>query len=166
MGTVGYKTRTEMGFSVLELIVVIGVLAVMLGLATVAQSRLLPNYRLSAATRQLATDLRMLRAKAIAQNARFRMVLTANGDTYTAERWDSGSGTWLPYALYQRGSATSAATVPIDLPSPVTTTSATIVTFAPRGSVATTGALPILLSAPGPRTRALTVTVAGLISIS
>ena len=97
------RTRRSGGFSVLELLVVIGIGALLASYATLGQSSLLPHYRLSAATRQVVTDLRLLRAKAIAQNNRFRMVLAANSNAYHAERFNAATNAWEPYALYGRG---------------------------------------------------------------
>jgi prepilin-type N-terminal cleavage/methylation domain-containing protein len=155
--------RTSRGFSAIELIVAIGLFAVLVTLTALAQSRLLPHYRLSTATRQVITDLRLLRSKAITQNTQFRMTFTAGGGSYSAERLVGGS--FQQYALYQRGAATSGSIRPIDLPSSVTTTSAVTVTFEPRGTVTTGGSPPIVLSAPGPRTRSLSINIAGLITL-
>jgi type IV fimbrial biogenesis protein FimU len=156
--------RRPRGFTAIELIVAIGLFGVVVTFTVLAQSRLLPHYRLSTATRQVITDLRLLRSKAITQNAPFRMVFTAGGGSYSAERLVAG--TWQQYALYQRSAATSGSVRSIDLPSTVTTTSAVTVTFEPRGTVTTGGSPPIALSAPGPRTRTLSVNIAGLITTS
>ena len=128
-----------------------------------AQARLVPNYRLSAATRQVVTDLRMLRAKAIAQNSSFRMVFAANSNEYHAERLTPPS-TWNQYALYKHGTTTEGSTVGVGMPSTVVTTAAVTVTFEPRGLVTTTGT--ITLRVPGPRTRQVSINSAGLMTIS
>lgn len=151
------------GFSLVELVVAIGIFALVVTLATVVQSKLLPHYRLQSATRQVMTDIRLARQKAIAQNAQFRITFTAGGNSYAAERLVSGI--WEPYPLYRRGAATSLAAAPIEMPSTVTATSNVVVQFTPRGTVTVTGSPPIVLSAPGPRTRALSISVAGLVSL-
>lgn len=160
------RTRRSGGFSVLELIVVIGIGALLASYATLAQSSLLPHYRLSAATRQVVTDLRLLRAKAIAQNNSFRMVLAANSNAYHAERFNAATSAWEQYALYGRGAMTGGTAQPVELPTSIVTTSAVEVTFEPRGTVTTGGSPPITLSAPGPRSRTLAINLAGLITIS
>jgi prepilin-type N-terminal cleavage/methylation domain-containing protein len=156
--------RERRGFSAIELVVAMGIFALLVTFAVVAQSRLLPHYRLSAGTRQVVTDLRLLRGKAIAQNMTFRMVFAANSNTYRAERFNPGTNAFDNYALYVRGSTTAGSPQPIELPSTVQTTAAVTVTFEPRGTVTTTA--PITLSAPGPRTRSLSINLAGLITIT
>ncbi len=156
--------RQRRGFSAVELVVAIGIFALLVTFAVVAQSRLLPHYRLSTATRQVVTDLRLLRGKAIAQNMTFRMVFATNSSTYRAERFNPGTNAFDSYALYVRGSTTAVSPQPIELPTTVQTSSAVTVTFDPRGSVTTTA--PITLSAPGPRTRSLSINIAGLITIT
>ena len=155
------------GWTVIELMVAVGILGFVISIGALAQTRLLPNYRLSAATRQVVTDLRLLRAKAIAQNNRFKLVFAANSNSYHAERRNPDSGAWEPYALYGRTSGTEASTQSVDLPTSVTATGAIEVTFDPRGTVSiTSGTPPLTLSVPGPRTRSLSINLAGLITIS
>ena len=159
--------RNRAGWTAIELMVVIGILGIVMTVATVSQSRLLPHYRLSAATRQVVTDVRLLRAKAISQNDRFRMIFAAGEDAYRAERRNPSSGAWEPYALYRRGATTAVSNQPVSLPSGITIASAIELTFHPRGTIdVTVGAAPIVLSAPGSRTRSVSVAVAGLITIS
>lgn len=159
--------RDQRGWTLLELIVVMSILGSLVALSALAQSRLLPHYRLSAAARQVVTDLRLVRSKAVSQNDRFRMIFEAGSDSYRAERRNSASGLWEHYSLYRRGATTAAGEQPVSLPSGVTTAAAIEVTFDPRGTVeVTSGAQPIVLSVPGPRTRSVSINVAGLISIS
>jgi type IV fimbrial biogenesis protein FimT len=73
--------RNRNGWTLIELIVAIGLLAIMLSIGSLAQSKLLPNYRVSAAARQVVTDLRLLRSKAISQNHQFRMITPARTRT-------------------------------------------------------------------------------------
>lgn len=159
--------RNQRGWTILELLVAVGILGFVLSIGSLAQPKLLGNYRLSAATRQVVTDLRLLRAKAITQNARFRMIFDANSNTYRAERWSPASSTWEQYALYRRGAATEGSAQAVSMPSSVTTTAALELTFDARGTVSiSSGSQPIALSVPGPRTRNVSINVAGLISIS
>jgi Tfp pilus assembly protein FimT len=159
--------RGRGGWTVFELVTVIGLLAFLLTFGSLAQSQLLPHYSLSAATRQVVTDLRLLRTKAISQNETFKMVFATDANAYHAERRNPSSGLWEPYALYSRGATTEATVKSVSLPSGVTTTSAIEVTFEPRGTVVvTTGTAPIVLSAPGPRTTSISINLAGLITIS
>lgn len=158
--------RDRRGWTAIELLVVVGILALLFTFGNLVQSQVLPHYRLSAATRQVVSDLRLLRTKAISQDRRFKMIFVSGSNVYRVERRDPASGLWEPYALYRRGSTTGGGTPSIDLPASVITTSAVEVVFHSRGTVVVTGANPLVLSAPGPRTRNLSIGLAGLISVS
>jgi prepilin-type N-terminal cleavage/methylation domain-containing protein len=162
------KTRRqyEAGFSLLELLVVLGIGGLLLSYATLGQGQLLPHYRLSSAARQLVTDMRLLRTKAISQNGTFRMVFEANSNAYRAERFNPATNAWEQYALYNRDATTANSNQPVALPASVVTASALQVTFAPRGTVSTNGSASVTLSAPGPRSRTIAINFAGLITVS
>ena len=162
----GARHKRNAGLTLVELLVAVGILSFFLGFASLSQTKLVPNYRLSASARQVVTDLRLLRAKAIAQNNRFRMVFAADSNAYHAERWNASTNAWEQYALYVRDGTTDGSTQSVLLPETIVTTSAVEVTFAPRGSVTTSGTPPLTLRAPGPRSRAIAVSFAGLITIS
>ncbi|MGH7896857.1 MAG: GspH/FimT family pseudopilin [Candidatus Binatia bacterium] len=154
------------GFSALELVVAIAISTFVLTMATLAQSGLLPHYRLSAATRQVVTDLRLLRGKAIAQNNRFKLVFAASSSTYHAQRFNATANAWEHYALYARQGATVGTVQPVSLPGSIVAGSALEITFEPRGTVTTSGGPSLTLTGPGPRSRVLTISFAGLITIS
>jgi len=78
------QSRADAGFTVLELLVVIGVAMVLMGIAVPSFSSWLPTLRLSAAARQVFADLRVARMKAISQNTNFQ--LTFNGSSYVVQR--------------------------------------------------------------------------------
>lgn len=157
--------RDRRGWTALELVVAVGILGLLLTFAAVAQSALLPHYRLTTATRQVVADLRLVRAKAIAQDQRLKVIFAAGSNEYRVERRDPASGNWEPYALYRRGSSGGAGSK--SLPSGVVSDSAIEVTFQARGTVVVSGgAPPLVLSAPGPRTRSVSISMTGLISVS
>lgn len=159
--------HSQGGFSAVELLVAIVVFGILVSMAWVAQARLLPHYRLAAATRQVVTDLRMARGKAIAQNTRFTVAFSSGGSSYSAERCTFGGGTWTcqPYALYKRGAAVDGSAQTIGLPSSVVSSTAITVVFDPRGSV--TGGGAITLAIPGASvSRTVSINLSGLITVS
>lgn len=163
--TVNRKLRKDGGFTLAEMMVVLAILAILLGFVSLNAASFLAPFRLSSAARQVATDLQLVRMKAIAQNRRFRALFSAGGTTYQVER-DNGSGTWQPHALYGHGTAASAAQ-PIPLPQEVQIDSATtaggVVIFQPRGNA---GGITISLNHPAlSTTKSVVVNLAGRVKI-
>ncbi len=80
--------RIAAGFTLVELVVTIGVLAALAAGAALAWARLEPVLRLDAATHQLAADLHDVRVLAIASAARARLVFARGAASYRVERAD------------------------------------------------------------------------------
>jgi len=121
------------GFTVLELIVAIGIAVVVLGIAVPSLMQWLPTLRLSSGTRQVATDLQVTRMKAISQNTKFRMSFVGaipGATSYQIQKYDDASASYVlesgPFTLpdgisvsaqsatpefQPRGTATSASTI-------------------------------------------------------
>ena len=57
------------GMTLIELLIVIGILAIMAGMTMSALGEYIPEYRLNAAVRELATDLQNAKTEAIKRNA-------------------------------------------------------------------------------------------------
>lgn len=74
--------REGSGFTVMELIVVIGMAMLLMGIALPNYLSWLPTLRLSSAARQVAADLRVARMRAIAQNASNTVTFTPSNGTY------------------------------------------------------------------------------------
>ena len=84
-----FTKRSERGFTVVELITVVGIMMVITAIATPSFYYWLPKYRLSAGARQIAADLQLARMKAISQNTSYRLSFTAD-DTYVMQKNDGG----------------------------------------------------------------------------
>lgn len=80
--------RTAGGFTLIELIATVGVMALAAGGGVLAWARLEPVFRLDAATHQLAADLHDARVLAVAAAARTRLVFTRGAASYRVERAD------------------------------------------------------------------------------
>ena len=84
-----FTKRSERGFTVVELITVVGIMMVIMAIATPSFYYWLPKYRLSAGARQIAADLQLARMKAISQNTSYRLRFTDN-NTYEMQKNDGG----------------------------------------------------------------------------
>jgi prepilin-type N-terminal cleavage/methylation domain-containing protein len=73
------------GFTVLELLCVLGVLSVLLAIALPRASAVLPRLALDQAARQLAAELELARVKAINRNTRVRVVVDLAAASYRLE---------------------------------------------------------------------------------
>ncbi len=62
------KNQSQSGFTVVELLTVIGIMMIITAIATPSFYYWLPTYRLSAGARQVSADLQLARMKAISQN--------------------------------------------------------------------------------------------------
>ena len=69
------------GFTLIELMVVIGILTIMLAIGIPMFLRELPNYRLREAARQVAQDMNLAKMRAIATNRNFGIYFNYSGAT-------------------------------------------------------------------------------------
>jgi type IV fimbrial biogenesis protein FimT len=76
------NTRSD-GFTVIELLVVLGIMSLAIGVAVPSLLSWLPGLRLSSAARQVATDLQLARMRAISQNAATTVSFDVAGASYT-----------------------------------------------------------------------------------
>lgn len=166
--TVNHKPRKDGGFTLIEMMVTIGVLAILIGLVALNAPSFLAPFRLSSAARQVATDLQLVRMKAIAQNRKFRATFTAGGTTYQVERRDDANTGWDLHALYGHGAVASAAQL-ISLPQGVQIASANSggdTIFEPRGTVNPGENITIVLSHTAlSATKSVKVNTAGRVRI-
>ncbi len=130
------------GFTVLELMVAIGIATIVMAVAIPSFLSWLPTLRLSSAARQVATDLQVARMKAISQNAAYTVTFTQATGTYTygTDSRDVGQ-------LYPGITISSAPTNPV---------------FTPRGTASTTGTVTL---SNGTATKQIVVSTVGRVTI-
>ncbi len=80
----------DRGFTLLELVVGIGLIAVVLGISTPMMSTIRSSYVLDGASRQLAMEIGKARIQAIAQNRTVRLRLPSAG-SYVLESSEDGA---------------------------------------------------------------------------
>jgi prepilin-type N-terminal cleavage/methylation domain-containing protein len=84
------RRRQSPGFTLLELVVVLSLLAAVGGVALLGHAAVRERLALWAAARQVAMHLNLARLQAIRENADRRLVFPPAGGEYQPQRWDSG----------------------------------------------------------------------------
>jgi Tfp pilus assembly protein FimT len=72
------------GLTVLELVIVLGLIGLLGSIAFLQVQPLLAQVRLDSSARQIATDLQVMRMRAIAQNCRFRVTFRLVRETMSS----------------------------------------------------------------------------------
>ncbi len=78
------------GFTMIELVVAIGIVSVLVGLAIPSFSSLFQTTRLSSYSNELVGTALLARSEAIKQNADVRMCVSNNGTSCTDGNWNDG----------------------------------------------------------------------------
>lgn len=86
-----YRSQNS-AFTLLDLLVALGLFAAMAAIAIPNLAALLPSYRLNAAARQVQSELHKIKSQAVANNTNFRVVFLAPS-LYRIERM---SGSYQP----------------------------------------------------------------------
>jgi len=120
--------KRQSGFTLIEMMIVIGVLTIMASIAIPSFMSLLPGMRLNGAARQVMGDLMAARMKAVKQNNRFRVFFNNPGtNEYTILDDDNNNNS------ADTGEATTAKNIQ-DNYHDVTFSSSTNPIFYPRGT--------------------------------
>jgi len=86
MSTKTFARRASAGFSAIELLVVIGIAGLIVTVAWVRMSTLVPIYRLEGAARDLAAELQKARGRAIAEGRCATVEIDVSAKTYRFRR--------------------------------------------------------------------------------
>ena len=140
----GKHNQRISGFTVLELMVAVGIAMVVLGIAVPSLLTWLPTLRLSSAARQVATDLQVARMKAISQNTANTVTFIQAAGTYT---FTLGTDSRDVGQLYPGITISSVSANPV---------------FTPRGSASTTGTITL---SNGTATKSIVVSTVGRVTL-
>jgi Tfp pilus assembly protein FimT len=141
------------GFSILELVVALGLASALAGISVLGHNAVRPSLDLLTATRQIVMDLQATRMRAVARNSNHRIVFSEGGSNYRLQR--------------QSGGAYNDEGAPIALPSGITIVACTAqnaaVSFRPRGSAGSFGTV-IVRNVDG-HTRSIVVNITGHVRV-
>ncbi len=144
---------TAGGFTLLELIIVMGIATLLGGLGVLSQQALRAQLNLSLAARQLVMDLRLARMHAVTDHVNYRLVFPDGGGSYQAQRK-------VDNAYRDEGE-------PVGLPSGVIIADCTArdhsISFVPRGAAGSFGTITVR-NVRGEE-RAVTVNIAGQVRV-
>ena len=131
--------KTNKGFSLIELIIVIAIIGIVLAIASPSFYKYRQNTNLKEATRELAGDISLYRQTAIAQNVRYRINFNPSGniyDSYTIQvESPANSGTYVDVSTKSPTSVSSSIIIMGDASSPSFTGGVPYITIQPRGTM-------------------------------
>lgn len=158
------REESEPGFTVLEVIITLMLLAILLGIATLQLPPLLSQTALRDTTRQMVANLQYVRMKAISQNRRLRVTFRPGAEDYIVDKDEDG--VWQRQLLASHSAeAVTDATIP--LPRGVriaAVNSSGDIIFLPRGAV--DGGISITLGTlSDTETRRVVVNLAGRVRV-
>jgi prepilin-type N-terminal cleavage/methylation domain-containing protein len=107
--------QSRVGFSLIELIVVLSLMGILLAIGIPASNKLLLSYQLNGSARRVQTELQNIKMRAASENLGFQFAYGAGSGSYTIRR----DGSFF---------------VSKPLPEGIVITQAGIVSFSPRGT--------------------------------
>ena len=75
-----------LGFSLVELLVAIAIMALLAAIALPNWQKLLPNYALNNSARQIQSELHNIKMRAVAENIGFQLAYVQGASQYTVQR--------------------------------------------------------------------------------
>jgi prepilin-type N-terminal cleavage/methylation domain-containing protein len=135
--------QNRVGFSLIELIVVLSLMGILLAIGVPASNKLLLSYQLNGSARRVQTDLQNIKMRAAAENLGFQFTYGAGSGSYTIRR----DGTVF---------------VSKPLPEGIVITQAGTVSFSPRG---TAGSNRVRLQSRGGACKQVVVSSTGRIRV-
>lgn len=127
-----HRSPSQHGLSLAELLAALALAGVIAGTSLAGYSRMLSQWRLNAAARQVVMDLKAARVRAIMENVSQRVHFVTPGTHYQRQREDESrryADDWPPTAL------------PAGIQTVACTASGANITFQPRGHASTFGTI-------------------------
>ena len=157
-------SQNSQGFSLLELLLVVALLGILTGIASLQLAPLLQRVAVNSGVRQVVADLQLVRMQAIAYNRRLRVTFQPGSDIYLVEKRENGR--WQDHRLHSHNRADDESGN-ISLPTSVVVSAANSrgdVIFVPRGHV--DGGMTLTLASPDRRfSKRIVINLAGRVRI-
>lgn len=127
------KMKTNKGFSLIELLIVIAIIGIMAGIAAPLFNKYRHNTNLKEAARDFSSDIALYRQRAVAENIHYKITFDQPANNYTVQKETaSGSGVYIDLVpAVTKGTGVYGQVIIADDPTPTIAS----ITFSPRGTM-------------------------------
>ncbi len=87
--------RDTRGFTLIEILVVVGLIAVISAIAIPMSGNALANFRVSGDARSVSNTISVAKMRAAAKFSRVRVFVDLDSETFHLETWDKDTGDWV-----------------------------------------------------------------------
>jgi type IV fimbrial biogenesis protein FimT len=133
MANITLRRNPELkGFTILELMVTLGILAIVLTIALANFKRIAVNGNLRSAARDIVSDFNALKQRAVSEDRMYKIQLDTGGGTYSLQQCNNQGS---PCGGFSQIQSKNLASIAPDISFDPGETSATVYTFQTRGTV-------------------------------
>lgn len=130
------RLKTKSGFTLLELIIVIAIIAIVTGIAVPSLYKYRQNTNLKEATRELSSEITYWKQTSVAENVRYRIEFNQTANTYTIKRESpANSGTYVNVSTKSPGSVSDSIIIMGSPNDPSFSGGVAYITIQPRGTM-------------------------------